>query len=335
MTERFRVGIVAGGPSSEHEISCISAGGILSAIDRSKYEPVLVGITKTGVWVLPDQNMTLSIVDGILPVMDESSPRTADLGADLELDILFPALHGAYGEDGTFQRFCDLAGITYVGSGAKASELAMDKSESKKAFEKVGLKVAAGIDVFNAESVDTSALGLPLFVKPARGGSSRGTTKVKSVDALIPAIKEALEFDSKVMIERAIVGREIECAVLERNGELLASPVGEIRILGNHEFYDFEAKYLDNSTELVTPVELPDGAQAEIQSQAKKAFAAIGCAGLARVDFFYTQNGEIVINEINTMPGFTSTSVYPKLMATTGIGYTELISALIESALSK
>jgi len=137
------------------------------------------------------------------------------------------------------------------------------------------------------------------------------------------------------MIERAIVGREIECAVLERNGELLASPVGEIRILGNHEFYDFEAKYLDNSTELVTPVELPDGVQAEIQSQAKKAFAAIGCAGLARVDFFYTQSGEIVINEINTMPGFTSTSVYPKLMAAAGIGYTELISALIESALSE
>jgi D-alanine-D-alanine ligase len=335
VTQRLRVGIVAGGPSSEHEISCISAGGIISAIDRNKYEPVLIGITKSGVWVLPDPNMILTINNGVLPSIPDSAPRTAELGADLDLDLLFPALHGAYGEDGTFQRFCDLAGITYVASGAQASELAMDKSESKKAFTQAGLKVAVGIDVFDDAAVDIAALGLPLFVKPARGGSSRGTTKVKSLDALPSAIREALEFDSKVMIESAVEGREIECAVLERNGALVASPVGEIRILGNHEFYDFEAKYLDNSTELVTPVELPAGVEAEIQAQAKKAFTAIGCSGLARVDFFYTNAGEIVINEINTMPGFTSTSVYPKLMAAAGVGYTELISALIESALNK
>jgi D-alanine-D-alanine ligase len=279
--------------------------------------------------------MTLSIVNGVMPVISESFPGTAELGAQLNLDLLFPALHGPYGEDGTFQRECDAAGIRYVASGAAASELAMDKSESKKAFAKVGLKVAAGLDVFDDGDVDVSSLGLPLFVKPARGGSSRGTTKVKTLAGLKPAIQEALRFDTKVMIESAVVGREIECAVLQRDGELLASPVGEIRILGDHEFYDFEAKYLDDSTELVTPVELPAGVEAEIQSQAKRAFKAIGCSGLARVDFFYTQSGEIVINEINTMPGFTSTSVYPKLMAAAGVGYTELISALIESALIK
>lgn len=335
MTRRLRVGIVAGGPSSEHEISCISAGGIRSAIDRTKYEPILIGITKSGEWVLPDQDMPLSIMDGVMPVISDSFPSTAALGADLNVDALFPALHGAYGEDGTFQRECDAVGIRYVASGAAASELAMDKSESKKVFARVGLKVAAGIDVFDDVDVDVSSLGLPLFVKPARGGSSRGTTKVKNLAELKPAIQEALHFDTKVMIESAVVGREIECAVLQGRGELLASPVGEIRILGNHEFYDFEAKYLDDSTELVTPVELPAGVEAEIQGQAKIAFAAIGCAGLARVDFFYTQSGDIVINEINTMPGFTTTSVYPKLMSAAGIGYTELISALIDSALTK
>ena len=335
MTRRLRVGIVAGGPSSEHEISCISAGGIRSAIDRTKYEPILIGITKSGEWVLPDQDMPLSIMDGVMPVISDSFPSTAALGADLNVDLLFPALHGAYGEDGTFQSQCDAVGVTYVASGAAASELAMDKSKSKKVFARVGLKVAAGIDVCDDRDVDVSSLGLPLFVKPARGGSSRGTTKVKSLAELKPAIQEALRFDTKVMIESAVVGREIECAVLQREGELLASPVGEIRILGNHEFYDFEAKYLDDSTELVTPVDLPAGVEAEIQSQAKIAFAAIGCAGLARVDFFYTQSGDIVINEINTMPGFTTTSVYPKLMSAAGIGYTELISALIDSALTK
>lgn len=341
MTERIRVGIVAGGPSSEHEISCISAGGILSAIDRTKYEPILIGITKSGAWVLPPQDMSLVIVDGQMPVMADTFPRTADLGADLDIDLLFPALHGPYGEDGTFQRECDAAGIIYVASGAKASELAMDKSKSKKAFAAVGLTVTPGIDVTDALAIsedvddDVMSLGMPLFVKPARGGSSRGTTKVKALAGLQPAIVEALNFDSKAMIESAVIGREIECAVLQRGDELVASPVGEIRILGNHEFYDFEAKYLDDSTELLTPANLPAGIESRIQEAAKIAFTAIGCSGLARVDFFFTTTGEIVINEINTMPGFTSTSVYPKLMAAAGIGYSELISALIESALIK
>ncbi|CAB4531147.1 unannotated protein [freshwater metagenome] len=347
---KIRVGIVAGGQSSEHEISCISAAGILGAIDRNKFEPVLIGITKSGKWVLPLPSTPLTIIDGQLPSISEDAPMIcADLNefsthaSPLNLDLLFPVLHGPYGEDGTFQGMCEMAGFRYVGSGVLASATAMDKSFAKAIFSAHGLKVAEGLTVnsrdwpHKANDINGRAqsLGLPLFVKPARGGSSRGTTKVKEISALNSAIEEALQFDSKVMIEKGIIGREIECGVLQVSGVTQVCDPGEVKISPEHEFYDFTAKYLDGATEFVTGIDLPDAIKKNITTSAKLAFEALGCEGLARVDFFLDNNGEVIINEINTMPGFTATSVFPKLWKEAGIGYTELITILIESAMSR
>jgi D-alanine-D-alanine ligase len=211
----------------------------------------------------------------------------------------------------------------------------MDKSFAKPIFAAAGLKVAPGIVVTSSNFQLPANLNYPLFVKPARSGSSRGTTKVKSEAELKNAVAFALEFDTKVLIESAVNGREIECAVLQSKGNNTASPVGQIVIDSKYEFYDFQAKYLDNSMQLVFPTDLPAGVEAKIQEQAIAAFNAAGCEGLARVDFFYTNDGEIIINEINTMPGFTPLSVYPKLMAKAGVSYQDLISKLIESALAR
>ena len=331
VSKKIRVGIVAGGQSSEHEISCISAGGVLAAIDRERYEPVLIGITKSGQWVIPPDNQKLAIENGVLPEIVGGLEKHAEEAIE-GLDVLFPILHGPYGEDGTFQGLCEMLGISYVGSGVLASAVAMDKSFAKSIFSSVGLSVAAGIVVNSAKGVDASHLKYPLFVKPARGGSSRGTTKVKDPSSLQSAIEEALEYDSKVLIESAVLGREIECAVLDIDGVATASPLAEIVIVGIHEFYDFEAKYLDGSTQVVHPDDLPAQTYKAIQDSAVAAFEALGCKSLARVDFFLS-DGEIVINELNTMPGFTSTSVFPKLWQQAGVSYTELISRLISSAL--
>ena len=333
-----RVGIIAGGMSSEHEISCISAGGVLSAIDRTKFEPILIGIAKDGRFLLPADDQPLAIVDGVLPEI--STGREVEFTAivkELGIDVLFPVLHGPYGEDGTFQGLCEIAQVRYVGAGVLTSAVAMDKSFAKPIFHSHGLSVAPGITIHKRDwsgRVGTSTLKYPLFVKPARGGSSMGTSKVKSPDALAEAIDDAFRFDSKVMIEEGIVGREIECAVLEVNGEAHASPLGEIKISPEFEFYDFQAKYLENSTTVIEP-DLSEEIQREIQQSAIAAFRALGCEGLARVDFFYSDDGEIIINEINTMPGFTPTSVFPKLWSRAGRSYPEIITTLIESALNR
>lgn len=334
----IRVGIVCGGVSSEHEISCVSADGVLSAIDRSKYQPVLIGITKNGKWVLPGENYQLKIVDGVLPEISGNLPVTEISNSGV--DLLFPVLHGAYGEDGGFQRDAEKAGIPYVGSGVDASSNGMDKSISKIIFKSQGLTTAPGIVVSkevwikNPEKIIEAAnpLGFPIFVKPANSGSSKGTSKVKNASEFSRALDFAFEYDDKALVEKAITGREIECAVLEKDGNVIASPVGEIKFIGNHEFYDFEAKYLDGSTELLIPAPLPEDVSLKIREMAIKAFKAIECKDLARVDFFVNQD-EIVINEINTMPGFTSTSMYPRMWEAGGITYKELISTLIENAL--
>jgi D-alanine-D-alanine ligase len=342
-----RVAIICGGRSSEHEISCISAGGVISAIDRSKYQPLIIGITKSGRWVHLDENFPLRIVDGVLPVIPENSPAiVADIsgftfnGSPLAIDIVFPLLHGPYGEDGTIQGMLEMADIDYVGSGVLASAVAMDKSFAKPIFASYGIKVAEGFTITAQEWRDAAAsitkqassLSYPIFVKPARGGSSRGTSKVKSESELATAVNEALSFDSKVMIENAVVGSEIECAVLEIDGKAQASTVGKISIDPKFEFYDFQAKYLDGATTIELPAPIPTDVAKSIQEQAVAAFKALDCRGLARVDFFLTANNEVIINELNTMPGFTETSVFPKMWKSSGVSYTEVINHLLESA---
>ncbi len=336
---KSRIAIICGGKSSEHEISCVSANGILNAIDRNKFEPVLIGITKSGKWLLLPDDSNFSIVNGALPTVPESGIEVSITslglvagGKQLAIDVAFPVLHGPYGEDGTIQGLFEMIGIKYVGSGVLASAVSMDKSYAKPIFAAAGLSVAAGIVVTSKNFELPSNLTFPLFVKPARSGSSRGTTKVKQKSDLASAVEHALSFDTKVIIEQAVVGKEIECAVLQADGRITASEVGQISISSKFEFYDFQAKYLDNSMELIVPADLPAGVQSKIQQAAITAFNAAGCEGLARVDFFYSTQGEIIINEINTMPGFTPTSVYPKLIEKNGINYQELITKLITTA---
>jgi D-alanine-D-alanine ligase len=336
---KSRIAIICGGKSSEHEISCVSANGILNAIDRNKFEPVLIGITKSGKWLLLPDDSNFSIVNGALPTVPESGIEVSITslglvagGKQLAIDVAFPVLHGPYGEDGTIQGLFEMIGIKYVGSGVLASAVSMDKSYAKPIFAAAGLSVAAGIVVTSKNFELPSNLTFPLFVKPARSGSSRGTTKVKQKSDLASAVEHALSFDTKVIIEQAVVGKEIECAVLQADGKITASEVGQISISSKFEFYDFQAKYLDNSMELIVPADLPPGVQSKIQQAAITAFNAAGCEGLARVDFFYSTQGEIIINEINTMPGFTPTSVYPKLIEKNGINYQELITKLITTA---
>ena len=341
------IAIIFGGRSSEHEISCLSAGGVLTAIDRTKYDVLLIGITKEGKWVLVPQNHNLSIAAGKLPEVPSNAPNVvADIagfsvdGKALNVDVIFPTLHGPYGEDGSIQGFFESSDIAYVGSGVLASAVAMDKSFAKPIFAAHGLKVADGFTVTATQwSSDKSewqkkadALGYPLFIKPARGGSSRGTTKVKSSEHFASAIAEAHRFDPKAMIESAVIGLEIECAVLEIDGAPQASKVGQIKIDSKFEFYDFEAKYLDGATDIIIPADIPESASDAIRAASLDAFTSLGCSGLARVDFFYTNAGEVVINEINTMPGFTTTSVFPKMWAATGKSYEQIVQALIDTA---
>ena len=324
----INVAIVCGGRSSEHEISCISASGVISAIDRSKYQPSLIGITKSGKWVKLPTDTNFEIKDGVLPEVPENGEAIAI--DSIDADVIFPILHGPYGEDGTAQGLFEMLDIPYVGSGVLASAVGMDKHFAKQIFAAHGISVAPGVALKEGDPVSDHGLGFPLFVKPARGGSSRGTHKVKSADRLEAAVKDAFKYDHKIMLEKAIVGREIECAVLERDGKIECSVPGEIKIDPKFEFYDFEAKYLDSATEVLAPAEIKRSA--DVKAAAIEAFKSLGCSGLARVDFFYTEDDQIIINELNTMPGFTPTSVFPKLWSVNGVSYKEIISALIETA---
>jgi D-alanine-D-alanine ligase len=338
------VAILCGGPGSEHEISCLSAAGVLSAIDRTRFEPILIGITRQGKWMLLPLDYPLAMQSKRLPSITGDFPEVTRTrgglvcnGEKLPIDRIFPVLHGTYGEDGQLQRELALVGIKYVGSAAAASEIAMDKAESKAAFARHGIQGAPGITVTadewsaNPQEVAESAkkLGLPIFVKAARGGSSRGTVKVKDYKDFSAAMAEAFSYDSKVLIESAIVGAEVECAVLQIGRETKASLPGKVWIDPHFEFYDFEAKYLDGATRIDIPAPFDPLVNRAIREYAVKAFKAIGASGLARVDFFVTPTNEIIINEINTMPGFTPTSAFPKMWAASGIAYREVITTLL------
>jgi D-alanine-D-alanine ligase len=303
----------------------------------------LIGITKAGKWVALDENYPLTIKNKVMPTIDDNG-TSVELaqgglvinGSLVKIDCAFSILHGEFGEDGKIQQLLEDAGIAYVGSGVKASADAMDKAVAKDLFLAAGLKVAPGIVVKKGGTYpDPQTITYPVFVKPSSGGSSRGTHKVKSAEQLGAAIDDALTYDDKVLIENAINGREIECAVLERDGTSYASVLGEIVVNPQFEFYDFEAKYLDDATTVKIPADIPEADAQAIQIAAMQAFDALGCEGLARCDFFYSDDNQIIINEINTLPGFTGTSVYPKLWQATAVTYSDLITTLIDSAINK
>jgi D-alanine-D-alanine ligase len=360
-----RVAVVFGGRSSEHAISCVTAGSVLQAIDRERYDVVPIGIATDGRWVLesgeperlriegPDR---LPAVDGdragialsrdssgtSLVVSEPAAPPRA-LG---EVDVVFPLLHGPWGEDGTLQGMLEMAGVRYVGAGVLASAVSMDKAFMKVVLSAAGLPVLASTTVTGDEwardpeacRARVDALGYPLFAKPARGGSSIGISKVHDASELGDAITSAAQHDPKVLLEVAAEGaREIECGVLQSvDGPPEASVPAEIRVGGGHEFYDFAAKYLpEEHTELDVPAVLPVGVAEELRALAVRAFDAVACEGLARVDFFVMPDGRVLVNEINTMPGFTPTSMFPRMWGASGLDYPALVDRLIRLALAR
>lgn len=353
MSPKIRVAVIYGGPSAEHEVSVVSARCVLEAIDRDKYEVTPIAITKSGRWTLPAKTPSeLSAVPGSLPAADEEGTditlvrnqlSPASGGASLgDVDVVFPVLHGPYGEDGTIQGLLEVAGVPYVGAGVLASALGMDKEMQKRLFAARGMLMPEWIHVHAAEwernplgceEVALSEIGLACFVKPARMGSSIGVTKCTTRAELSAGLKAAFAYDSKVLIERAVVARELECAVLG-NHDPEASVVGEI--LSAHEFYDYEAKYLADESRTVVPAQVSDKIAGLVRRMAIEAFKAIECTGMARVDFFYDEAAsDVLINEINTIPGFTPISMYPKLWEASGVPYAKLIDRLIELALER
>jgi len=326
--------VLFGGQSGEHPISCVSAGGVLAALDPERYDVVPLGITRTGRWVRPPADQAYAIVERVLPEVTDGEDLPLPQGLT-DLDVVFPVLHGAWGEDGTVQGLLELAGVPYVGSGVFASAAAMDKVHAKVIAEAHGLPVAPWVALPPGVPVpERLGLELPVFVKPARAGSSLGISRITAWDQLADAVAEARRHDPKVVVEQGVAGREIECGVLARpGGGCEASVPAEIRIVGGHDFYDFEAKYLDDATELDCPADLDDAVVDEVRRLARQAFSALDCAGLARVDFFLRPTGEVVLNEVNTMPGFTPVSMYPRMWAATGVAYPQLVDRLVECAI--
>ncbi|MEV4842637.1 D-alanine--D-alanine ligase family protein [Micromonospora matsumotoense] len=358
---KTRVAIVFGGRSPEHGISCVSAGSVLGALDPDEYDVVPVGITRQGQWVLTSGDPgELAIRARKLPEITAGAGVEVVLRADptaggllvldptegpralADVDVVFPVLHGAYGEDGTIQGMLEMADIPYVGANVFASAAAMDKEFTKKLCAAEGIPVGAYAVLRNGMTLsetDKQRLGLPVFVKPSRAGSSFGITRVDDWAQLDAAVATAREIDTKVLVEAAVVGREIECGVLEgeAGGAPEASVLAEVRMVGDREWYDFEAKYLfaDEVCEYDVPAGLPDRVTRQVQEYATRAFTALDCAGLARVDFFVTPDLDVYLNEINTMPGFTPTSMFPRMWAASGLEYPKLVNRLIRTAVQR
>jgi D-alanine-D-alanine ligase len=347
-----RVVVIFGGRSAEHEVSVISARSVLAVLDPERYDVLTIGIDKKGRWrmlsELPERTAgELPSVAGeegqgvALSRDPGDAALVAEDGTRQEIDVVFPILHGPYGEDGTIQGMLELAGIPYVGAGVLASAVGMDKAVQKVLFEAAGLPVVPHEVVHereweeDREAVEARAegLGLPVFVKPSTLGSSVGIRKVKRLDDLASAIEEALSYARKALVEKSMEGaRELECAVLG-NDDPVASVPGEI--IPEGEFYDYRAKYIDEGTRLEVPANVPPSITEEVQRMAVAAFQAIDGAGMARVDFFYREPREILVNEINTIPGFTHISMYPKMWEASGLSYPELVDRLIELAMER
>ncbi|WP_344244234.1 D-alanine--D-alanine ligase family protein [Actinocorallia libanotica] len=345
MPEKIRVAVVFGGRSSEHAISCVTAGGVMAAIDRDRYEVLPVGITRDGRWVRVPAERSLAIAGSTLPEVPGDAEEL-DLQRALDgVDVVLPLLHGPYGEDGTIQGLLELAGVRYVGAGVLASAAGMDKAFMKLIWQARGLPVGPYVIVTDREwrlererkLDEIKQLGRPVFVKPARAGSSMGISRVTREEDLVPAIEAAREHDPKLIIEAGVEGVEVECGVLQgvADGPNEASLPAEIVMLGQHDFYDFETKYLDGTSRLEIPAGLPPEVVERLRETAVRAFDALDCEGLARVDFFVTPEHELVLNEINTMPGFTPTSAFPQMWAATGVDYPALVDRLIQTALNR
>src|SRR4051795_4580494 len=366
MGDKVRVAVVFGGRSAEHAISCVSAGSVMAALDRDRYEVVPVGITREGGWVLADPGQRLAIADGALPEVSGGTavslvgdpggrglavlePAEAIGTALTEVDVVFPVLHGAYGEDGTIQGLLEMSGLPYVGSGVFASAASMDKEFTKKLLaaggipqgDHVVLRDATGAICPDPAVLDEAArerLGLPVFVKPSRAGSSIGITKVTDWSQFPEAVATAAAVDQKVIVEASVTGREIECGVLagRDGGAPEASVPAEIKLRPGTDWYDFAAKYLDDAVDFDVPAGLTPEQTCAVQQQARRAFLALDCRGLARVDFFLgtaPDGGDLlVINEVNTMPGFTPISMFPRMWAASGVAYPELVDRLVATA---
>ncbi|WP_018334878.1 D-alanine--D-alanine ligase family protein [Actinomycetospora chiangmaiensis] len=350
--------VLFGGRSGEHAISCVSAGGILDNLDRDRFDVVPVGITPEGVWVavgddtapwrlhgreLPQVGLTSGEPVALLP--DPTRRELISLadgrrGATVAtIDVVFPVLHGPAGEDGEIQGLLETAGIPYVGAGVCASAASMDKVVTKRILRDAGLAtgdaVALDRTATDLAPADRERLGLPVFVKPSRAGSSVGISRVTAWEDVPAAVAFARGSDPKVIVEAGIAGREIECGVLQfPDGRVEASVPAEIRLTGEADWYDFDTKYLDDACELDVPAKLDDALAELVREQAVRVFRTMDCAGLARVDFFVTEDGRVLVNELNTMPGFTATSLYPRMWATTGVDYPTLLTTLVDSALA-
>lgn len=352
MHKKINVGILFGGKSAEHEVSLQSAKNIFDAIDRNKYTPILIGIDKSGRWLLRDESQFLLNPDDPKQIrLNESGDSVAlipqsrgvishirDLKQEQVIDVVFPILHGPFGEDGTVQGLLKLADLPFVGAGVLASAVGMDKDVMKRLLRDGELPIGDFISLKSHEPIPEfntirDKLGLPFFIKPANMGSSVGVNKIHDQREYHSGIQEAFSYDSKILIEEFIAGRELECSVLG-NEEPIASVPGEV--ISSHEFYSYQAKYIDeNGAALEIPAKIPESTVKRIQALAIKTFQTLSGEGLSRVDFFLKPNGDVMVNEINTMPGFTRISMYPKLWEASGISYTELIDRLIELAIRR
>lgn len=354
MSKKLRVGILFGGKSVEHEISILSAKNVVEALDKKKYEPLLIGIDKKGHWhfvdhvesLLESKNlMKLKISNlgkyanlSMIPSKSEAQLVPIQSKKTIPLDVIFPILHGPFGEDGTVQGFLKLANIPFVGPGVLGSAICMDKAITKKLLKEAGISIADFITLKNSQIVPTfseiiSQIGLPFFIKPANLGSSVGIHKVKDETDFTKAIQDAFQYDSKVLLEKSIEGRELECGVLG-NDMPIASAVGEI--IPQYEFYSYEAKYLDeNGAKLKIPADLSREIIQRVQALSIQVFKILECEGMARVDYFLTKDLEILVSEVNTIPGFTKISMYPKLFEAVGISYSSLIDRLIQFAIER
>jgi D-alanine-D-alanine ligase len=353
-SRRLRLGVIFGGRSGEHEVSVVSAQHVMAAVDRSRFEVVPIGVTKDGAWLTPEETQEQMdtpaapfkktfVDDGVAggKRVEGLLGRPQALLVLSDIDVAFPLIHGPSGEDGTLQGLLELARVPYAGAGVAASAAGLDKALMKALLHDAGLPVLDWLVMTRSQWANDAAgltqsveaeLGYPCFVKPANGGSSVGITKAHSREELVSGVIEAFRFDRKLIVEKGVEPREIECAVLG-NDEPEASPLGEI--VCGREFYDYEAKYLDSSTTLSIPAKLPEDRSSQIRALALDAYRAIDCCGMSRIDFFLTPSGEVFVDELNTIPGFTPGSMYPRLWQLAGLSYSDLISRLIDLGLER